>query len=96
MAFLDETGFLLVPTIARTWAPRGKTPVLLTAGSWSKVSAISTITVSPRYRHLGLYCRFHPNKNIRAGQVVAFLDFLLHHVRVLFSGIRRGWSISIT
>ena len=29
MAFLDETGFLLVPTIAKTWAPRGKTPVLL-------------------------------------------------------------------
>ena len=80
MAFLDESGFLLVPTISRTWAPRGKTPVLLTAGSWTKISAISAITVSPRYRRLGLYCRFHPNKNIRAAQVVEFLAHLLRHV----------------
>ena len=72
---------VLVPTIARTWAPRGKTPVLLTAGSWTKVSAISTITVSPKYRRLGLYCRFHPNKNIRAQQVVEFLTYFLRHVR---------------
>jgi transposase len=81
LAFLDETGFLLVPTIAKTWAPRGKTPVLLTAGSWTKVSAISSITMSPKYRRLGLHCRFHPNKNIRAGQVVEFLDLLLHQLR---------------
>ena len=81
MAFLDESGFLLVPSISRTWAPRGKTPVLLTAGSWTKISAISAITVSPKHRRLGLYCQFHPNKNIRAKQVVQFLAHMLRHVR---------------
>ena len=70
----------MVPTIARTWAHRGHTPVLLTAGSLSKVSAISTIMVSPEARRLGLFCRFHPNKNVRAAQVVEFLDHLLHQV----------------
>src|SRR5262249_61550967 len=28
LAFLDESGFLLTPTVRRTLAPRGKTPVL--------------------------------------------------------------------
>jgi len=81
VAFVDETGFLLVPTTARTWAPKEKTPVLLTADSWTKVSAISIMTVSPRCRRRGLHCQFHPNKNIRAGQVAECLDRLLHHLR---------------
>jgi putative transposase len=81
LAFLDESGFLLVPTIARAWAPRGKTPILLPAGSWTKISAVSAITISPKHRHLGLYCRFHPNKNFRAPQVVEFLAHMLQHVR---------------
>lgn len=81
MGFLDESGFLLVPTIARTWAPRGHTPTLTTAGNWTKVSAISALTVSPRRRRLGLYCQFHPNKNIRAPQVIRFLRHLLRHIR---------------
>jgi transposase len=37
--------------------------------------------VSPKARKLGLYCRFHPNTNVRAAQVVEFLDHLLHHLR---------------
>lgn len=81
MGFLDESGFLLVPTIRRTWAPRGRTPVLVTAGHWTKVSAISALTVSPKHRRLGLYCQFHPKKNIRAAQVIRFLRHLLRHLR---------------
>lgn len=81
MGFLDESGFLLVPTISRTWAPKGQTPILQTAGNWKKISAISTLTVSPKRRRLGLYCQFHPNKNIRAPQVVQFLAHLLRHLR---------------
>lgn len=81
MGFLDESGFLLVPTISRTWAPKGQTPILSTAGNWTKVSAISVLTVSPERKRLGLYCRFHPNKNIRAQQVVQFLQHLLRHLR---------------
>jgi transposase len=72
---------LLVPTISRTWAPRGQTPVLTTAGNWTKVSAISALTVSPKRRRRGLYCQFHPNKNIRAPQVIKFLQHLLRHIR---------------
>jgi len=65
----------------RTWAPRGRTPQLRCAGHWTKLSAISAITVSPRRRRLALYARFHRDKNIRAPEVVAFLQQLLRHLR---------------
>src|SRR5205807_9456176 len=27
IVFADESGFLLIPTVARTWAPQGETPI---------------------------------------------------------------------
>lgn len=79
--FLDESGFLLVPSVRATWAPRGQTPRLAVAGSWTKLSAISALTVSPRGQRVALYLQFHPEQNIRAPQVVRFLRHLLRHLR---------------
>src|SRR4051794_41619731 len=47
LVFLDESGFFLTPTVRRTLAPRGKTPVLDAWDRRDKLSAISCITVSP-------------------------------------------------
>jgi len=79
--FLDESGFLTVPNVRRTWAPRGQTPILRCAGHWEKISAVSSIAVSPQRKRLTLYARFHPQKNIRSPEVVAFLRQLLKHLR---------------
>ncbi len=79
--FLDESGFLLVPSVRATWAPRGQTPHLVVAGSWTKISAISALSVSPRRKRMALYLRFHPRENIRAPQVARFLRHLLRHLR---------------
>jgi transposase len=81
LVFLDESGFLTVPNVRRTWAPRGQTPILRCAGHWEKISAISAIAVSPKRQHLALYARFHPQKNIRSPEVVAFLRQLFKHLR---------------
>jgi len=27
IVFADESGFLMIPNVARTWAPQGKTPI---------------------------------------------------------------------
>ena len=78
--FLDESGFLLVPTIRKTWAPRGKTPILKVAGGWTKISSISAISVSPKKRRVALYIRFHA-ENIRFPKVIGFLKLLLKHLR---------------
>jgi transposase len=47
LVFLDESGFLLTPTVRRTLAPRGKTPVLRAQARRDTWSAISCITLAP-------------------------------------------------
>lgn len=71
----------MVPNVTRTWAPRGKTPLLRCAGHWSKISALSALSVSPKRRRIALYARFHPDKNIRSPEVARFLRHLLRHLR---------------
>lgn len=80
LAFLDESGFLLIPHVRKTWAPRGQTPILRHRYAHDRLSAIPALTVSPRRRHPALYVQFHPT-NIRSPEVVAFLQHLLRHLR---------------
>src|SRR5215469_9323954 len=70
--FLDESGFFLTPTVRRTLAPRGKTPVLAAWDRRDKWSAISCVTVSPAAGRCGLYFDLLDH-NIRGEDVVAFL-----------------------
>lgn len=82
LVFIDETGFLLLPLVRRTWAPRGQTPILRhRVGHRRKVSAIGGLSISPRRRHLGWYLQFHTDTAIRQEQVIAFLRHLLAHLR---------------
>lgn len=70
----------MIPPVRRTWGPRGQTPTLRYHYKRDKISAISAITVSPKYRRLGLYCRFF-RKNITQTEVCLFLRHLLRHLR---------------
>jgi len=81
LVFIDESGFLLIPTVRRTWAPRGHTPTLRHHLKREKVSLISALTVSPQRRHLGLYFRCLPEANFDAAKVADFLRHLLRQVR---------------
>jgi transposase len=74
LVFLDESGFLLNPCVRRTWAPRGRTPVLEAWDRRDRISAISSITVSPKARRLNLYFDLLPdNTNVHAEDIVAYL-----------------------
>ena len=74
LVFLDESGFMLTPSVRRTWAPRGQTPVLDAWDRRDRISAISSITVSPTNRRLNLYFDLLPdNTNVHAEDVVAYL-----------------------
>jgi transposase len=82
LVLIDESGFFLNPTVRRTWAPRGRTPVLTGFGRHrDKVSAIAALSVGPLRRRLGLYWRTDPARYIDAAAVVAFLRTLLRHLR---------------
>lgn len=70
------------PTVRRTWARRGRTPVLRQrTRSYRKLSAIGGVSISPRRRRLGWYLQFHRDLAIRQEQIIAFLRHLLRHLR---------------
>lgn len=81
LVFLDESGFLLIPTVRRTWSPKGQTPVLRHHQRREKVSVISALSVSPKRGRVGLHFRCHPQTNIRQEEIVDFLRLLLRHLR---------------
>jgi transposase len=81
LVFVDESGFLLIPSVHKTWAPRGQTPIIRHRYRRDKVSAISGLSVSPVRRRLGLYWRCLLNKNFKHPQVCEFLRHLLRHLR---------------
>jgi transposase len=80
LVFVDESGFLLIPSVRRTWAPRGQTPLLRHRQRRERISVISGLSVSPRRRRCGFYFLLSP-ENIRHPEVCAFLRDLLRHLR---------------
>ena len=81
LVFMDESGFMLTPTVRRTWAPRGVTPVLDGWDRRDRISAISSITVSPRSRQLNLYFDLlWDNQNVRGEDIVEYLRHLKAHL----------------
>jgi DDE superfamily endonuclease/Winged helix-turn helix len=86
LVFLDESGFQLTPSVRRTFAPRGQTPVLECWDRRDRISAISCITLSPRQGRPGLYFELLPvNRTAHAEEVVAFLKALKRQLRGPFT-----------
>ncbi len=93
LVFLDESGFMLTPSVRRTWAPRGQTPIMDAWDRRDRISAISSITVSPVSRRLNLYFDLLPkNQNAHAEDTIAYLQHLRTRLRgpmtVLWDGSR--------
>jgi transposase len=72
--FIDESGFYPLPSVVRTYAPRGHTPVLEEWWTRDHLSAISAI--SPEGK-LYFYCQ---DRAFNSVDVVAFLEHLLREV----------------
>jgi transposase len=81
IVFADESGFLLIPTVVKTWAPRGQTPVVRHRTRRDKVSVISAVSVSPRRQRLNLFFRLYPQQNLNQVRVCEFISDLLRHLR---------------
>jgi DDE superfamily endonuclease len=47
IVFEDESGFSLLPSVRGTWAPRGKTPVLIHHFSWKRLSMVGGLAYAP-------------------------------------------------
>lgn len=73
VVFIDESGLSQKPHRVRTWAPKGKTPVLEFDFNWKKLSIIGGITL------WNFYFRIYPG-SIKGPQVIEFLDHLQRHL----------------
>ena len=71
---------MLQPTVRRTWAPRGKTPIHKSWDRHDRLSAISAITVSPTRRRLGLYFDILDH-NVKTDDFQTFVEHLLRRMR---------------
>src|SRR4030042_4656646 len=80
LVFIDESGFLLIPSVRKTWSPVGQTPVFHHRYRHDRISAISGIAVSPKRFHCTLCCQLYED-NIQGEEVAAFFRHLLHQVR---------------
>jgi transposase len=82
LVLIDESGLFLNPLVRRSWALKGKTPVIGgDGGHRKKVSVIGAVSVSPVARRLGLYFATLPDGYFAAEAVVEFLRDLLKHLR---------------
>jgi transposase len=94
VVFLDESGFMLTPTVRRTWAPQGDTPLLSCWDRRDRLSAISCITVSPQRARLNFYFTLLPdNTNVTAEHTVDFLRQLKSQLGGPFTVIWDGSKI---
>lgn len=82
LVFVDESGFMLTPTIRRTFAPCGQTPVNNVFNPHGRISAIGALTVSPSRKRPHLYYHLlNDNANFGGDSVVQFLDHLRRRIR---------------
>lgn len=72
--FVDESGFYPLPSVVRTYAPVGQTPILREWWTRDHLSAISAVTPEGK---LYFRCQDHA---INSNDVIAFLEHLLREV----------------
>jgi hypothetical protein len=83
LGFTDESGFLLMPLVCKTLAPKGNTPRLVhRARHRDKVSVAAALTLSPVRGHIGLHYQTYPNGYVDAQTYATFLRrSVLHNFR---------------
>jgi putative transposase len=82
LVFVDEAGFMLQPTVRKTFAPRGSRPVNKVSDPHGRISTACAITVSPKRKRLYLYFRLLPdNRNFTGYTVASFLTYLHQKLR---------------
>lgn len=74
----DEVGFMMTPSVKRTWAKRAQTPVVPYRNRrQKKVSVLGAVALHPVGGRLDLLCDFHPDSYVRGEQAAAFLHRVL-------------------
>lgn len=70
---------MLQPTVRRTWAPKGETPVHYSWDRRDRLSAISAVTVAPHRKRLGLYFDILDH-NVKTDDFETFIESVLRRL----------------
>jgi hypothetical protein len=77
LVFVDETGFMMYPTVRKSFSPRGESPLNKVSDPHGRISTIGAIAISPSRDQLSWHhCSLEDNSNFRGPAVVAFLEQL--------------------
>jgi hypothetical protein len=82
IVFIDEAGFMLEPLRRRSWAPRGKTPIIRITSPHERISAIGAMTIQQSPVRFGfLYRLLVDNANFNGQSVAAFVKACRQRLR---------------
>jgi transposase len=93
LAFIDESGFMLAPTLRRTYAPSGHAPVEKVTDPHARISIIGAITLTPECQQVNLtFDLSADNANFNGQSIAAFLRLLhervKHPITVIWDSVR--------
>jgi transposase len=80
LVFVDESAFSQRPPVRATWAPKGRTPVIVEPFNWRRLSGIGAVLTKASGRRLRWLLALHRG-NIGSAQLVRFLNALRRHRR---------------
>ncbi len=83
---------MLQPTVRRTWAPTGETPIHFSWDRHDRLSVISGISISSQRRHLGLYFDI-ADHNIHSDDFETFVATILRHLGRPIILVMDRWSV---
>ena len=90
LVFWDEGGFSLKPSVRRTWAPRGQTPILRHKFNWQRLHAACGLVCQPDGSGCDLLL-WVQEQTIKEDAVIAYLSALHEQVAgrlwVLWDGL---------
>jgi transposase len=74
----DEVGFMMTPSVKKTWAPEAQTPTVPYRNRrQKKVSVLGALALHGATGSIDLLCDFHPDSYVRGEQAAAFLHRVL-------------------
>ena len=74
----DEVGFMMNPSVKKTWAPKARTPVVpYRKRRHKKVSVLGAVAPHAATGRIDLLCDFHPDSYVRGEQAASFLHRVL-------------------
>jgi transposase len=74
----DEVGFMMNPSVKKTWAPKAVTPVVSYRNRrQKKVSVLGAVALHAGRGKIDLLCDFHPDSYVRSEQAAAFVHRVL-------------------